>query len=179
MMPYLVDANAVITPLKPPVIYTLQHALGYRSVDDVIAWLQDWYTRAFASQYLLGSEALIVEVTRKKDVPAQFIRRLRDQEVVTILEPTPDTFDHLQKIETYASHNFEPQHYAAFTNGYDGFYIALAKTYGVSIVTMEAFNLQEYDFGTRRFKGKVRMPFLAWIFGVSCVPWYHAMLGFS
>ncbi|WP_083855377.1 DUF4411 family protein [Thermaerobacter subterraneus] len=174
-MAYLVDANVMITPFATPSLHTLRLALGYSSTDAVVEWLKQWFTSAFTSGHLVGSRELIGEVEKRKDVASQLIQTLADNELIRLLDPLPATFDYLTQIEAFVRAHFREHQADDFSRGYDGWYIALAKTYGIPLVTFEGLYLPQYRQDFRKIDGKVRIPFIAWVFEVECVSFYQVL----
>ena len=177
-MTYLVDANAIITPFSKPSLNALKLALGYSSTSEVVNWLRDWFTRAFENGYLVGAQELVTEVGRKKDLASQLLNSLMDREVIQLLRPKDETFGYLADIELFVRQHFNDHQADLFSQGNDGWYIALAMTHRVHLITLEGYNIPQCNLSTGRIQGKARMPFVAWVFGVTCIPLFQAFLEF-
>ncbi|QIA26693.1 DUF4411 family protein [Thermaerobacter sp. PB12/4term] len=174
-MAYLVDANVMITPFATPSLHTLRLVMGHSSTDAVADWLKQWFLTAFTNGHLVGSRELISEVQKRKDIASQFARTLADNELIRLLDPLPETFNYLAQIEKFVRAHFRQHQVDEFSRGYDGWYIALAKTYGIPLVTFEGFSLPQFHQGLGKIDGKVRIPFIAWVFEVKCVSFYQVL----
>ena len=180
-MAYLPDANAVITPFHHGPLGSLmvglleKRAITYGNASEAERWLKDWFCRGFETGSLVTTADIVTEVTEKDDVPGRLFRDLSARGRLTVLSPTAATFYHLSSIETVLRARFEPQHANDFSNSADPMLLALAATYGATVITLERHVVPEYDLQTGKVKGKVRIPYLAWVLGIRCVPLYQAL----
>lgn len=78
----------------------------------------------------------------------------------------------ISDIHEFVSTNYEPHQASQFLLEEDPMFIALAKTHQVTLITVENHNIPQYDHDKKKIMGKVRIPFLAWVFGVRCISLY-------
>lgn len=180
-MAYLPDANAVITPFKDGPLGSLmvgllvKHEIRNGTTLEAQRWLQEWFRQGFEKGNLVATADVVSEVTKKDDVPGRLLKDLSSRGSLIVLRPTPRTLSHLATIESVIRARFEPQHADDFSNSADPMLLALAATYGATVVTLERHVVPEYDPRAGKVKGKVRIPYLAWILGIPCVPLYQAL----
>ncbi|MBE3576256.1 MAG: DUF4411 family protein [Limnochordales bacterium] len=179
-MKYLIDSNVLITSFYGGVLPSL--ALGLRSRYPSIGrsaaqaskWLEEWFIQGFRSGQLVGSDGLIRELKVKKDRVSQLLQALERQGLIQILSPTPNTFSYVADICQFVLNNFEVQQDDTFLRGEDPMFVALAKTHKATLVTLEKHTIPGYDRVKKKIVGPVRIPFVAWAFGVRCISLYQA-----
>jgi len=163
---YLLDANAIITPFHSGTLGSLQVALNHASPHDTRLWLEDWYRKGFSNQKLVTCREVLDEVKSPSNI-TQLIRALRPR--LKILEPQSVTFAYEKDIHNFVVKNFELHQADEFLKSSDPLLIALAKTYGATLVTLERRTIPERNPKSRRIKGKVSIAFIAWTFEVRCI----------
>lgn len=177
-MRYLLDANSIITPFRQAHLRSLSVGMRHSSPSETEKFLRDWFTDGFRTGVLLGTEELFEEVCGKKkqDTASQLLKRLRKSGQVVTLSPRPETFAHLGEITGFVRTHFEPHHVDEFLKGHDPMLVALAISYGTGIITEERYTIRQRDGATQRIGGKVGLPYIAWAFGVRCIPLFYALL---
>lgn len=180
-MLYIPDANVLITPFHRDVLSSI--ALGLRVLypdrvrndAEAVRWMQAWFTRGFENGSLVATDQLIREVAPKDDMPKRLVDDLKKQGRLRILLPTSATWGYLADIERFVRRQCEPQQAHDFLRGADPLLIAIAKTHGATIITLERYDVPSYDRTSGRIRGKVRLPYVAWVFGVRCISLYGAL----
>lgn len=179
-MPYLLDSNAIITPFHAAVSASLTLGLKVRAPAAIEStaladrWVEDWLSRGFQSGNLVASEGLITEVRGKKDRASKLLQTLRKKGLIQILIPTQETLSLISDIHEFVSTNYEPHQASQFLLEEDPMFIALAKIHQATLITAENHNIPQYDHDKKKIMGKVRISFLAWVFGVRCISLYQA-----
>lgn len=180
-MLYIPDTNVLITPFHRDVLSSIAAGLRVLYPDRVrndveaVRWMQSWYTRGFESGSLIATDQLIRELDPKNDVSRRLVDDLKKQGRLRILRPTSVTWGYLADIERFVRRQCVPQQAHDFLRGADPVLIAIAKTHGATIITLESYEVPRYDRASGRIGGKVRLPYVAWVFGVQCISLYGAL----
>ncbi len=180
-MLYLPDSNALITSLRGGGLESLRMGLEARYPSEVRnqaearQWLERWFERGFRNGCLVGTEELFEEVGRKHDPASLLLRRLKSCGLIRILPPKPETFEHLALIEQFVRRRFDAHQADDFLKSSDPMFIALAKTHGATLITLESHGVPQYDRARGRIGGRPRMPYVAWVFDVRCISLYQAL----
>ena len=180
-MLYLPDSNALITPLQEGELGSLHLGLHSRHPSDVrdhvqaLSWLETWFERGFMNGCLVAIEELLQEVGRKQDAASRLLARLKARQLIRLLEPTDVTFDYLARIEQFVREKFTSHQADEFLKSSDPMFIALAKTHGATLITLERHSIPQYNGTTGKIQGKTRVPYVAWVFGVRCISLYQAL----
>lgn len=177
-MRYLLDANSIITPFRLAHLRALSIGLRHASPSETREFLWGWFSNAFKTGCLLGSEELFLEVcgNQQDDWASRLLRQLRSDGHVITLSPQPATLDYLKQITQFVQTHYAPHHAETFLKGSDPMLIALAKTYDSGIITEERYAIPQCDGASMRINGSVSLPYVAWAFGVSCIPLFYALL---
>lgn len=175
-MRYLLDTSSIVTPFHDGKLNSLRVGMNHASLSETEGFLWNWFSNAFGTQCLVGCDELFVEVSKKDDAAKRLMNQLREEGCIMTLSPEPKTFAYLEDITRFVQAHFEAHQADEFLKGNDPMLIALAKTHEVGIVTEERLPIPEYDSKAGKIKGKVPLPYVAWAFGVPCVPLSYVLL---
>ncbi|WP_460039264.1 DUF4411 family protein [Thermaerobacter litoralis] len=141
--------------------------------------MKSWFTGAFMGGHLITCSEVVDEVLQRNDRASQYLREWIKQEIISMVGPKQETFVHLAEIETFVRRHYKDRWIDEFTKGNDALFIALGRTYDIPLVTFEGFTLPQYHKHVGKIDGKARIPFIAWVFGVQCVPFYQLHMEIS
>jgi predicted nucleic acid-binding protein len=169
---YLLDSSAIITPFHRGQLEALSMALRHSSPEETRTWLEHWYELGFSSRNLVIAHEVYEEVVnRKRDRPEHtLLKRLWERGQITILEPNDEFYAVLCDVDNFVRRNYDPHQAKVFLKKADPILLALAKVYGATLVTEERHFLPERDGASRLIQGEPRLPFVAGVFGVKCLP---------
>lgn len=174
---YLLDSSSIITPFHKGQLSALSLALGHDSPDETRIWLEGWFERGFASGKLVITKEVYDEVVRREEKrrPEQeLLKRLSEKGQITVLRSDSysqgEFYSVLVDVDQFVRKNYDEHQADAFLRKFDPFLVAIAKVYGATIVSEERHFLPERDGLSGTIKGEPRLPFVAWVFGVRCVP---------
>ena len=170
---YLLDSSSIITPFHEGKLSALSLALGHNSPDETRIWLENWFERGFSSGKLVIAQEVYEEVMKKKkkgQPEQELLKSLSEREHVTILEPDDEVYNVLSDIDQFVRRSYEPHQADVFLKKSDPILVALAKVHGATVVSEERHFLPERDGVSGLIKGEPRLPFVAGVFGVRCVP---------
>ena len=172
---YLLDTSSLITPFHENQLRALANGLGLRSWEDARTWLEEWFQKGFAQGKLLLSEEVLSELKKRPEMPGYHLAQ-KFLSSFKPLYPTSDTLRHLKKVGEFVREHFRPEHAQAFlkVGQADPMLVALAKEKSLTLVTEEAHPLPQAD-GEGKIMGRVRLPYVAFVFGIRCVPLMTAL----
>ncbi|BBL92758.1 hypothetical protein TthHC11_02920 [Thermus thermophilus] len=170
---YLLDANAIITPFHQGPLGALAKALG-KSPNEAKAHLEAWFRDGIKSGLLRLGREVRDEVLRKRGPGYDLLKSLDGQ--YKLLEVTEVFFDALAKVAHFVREHYAPEGAEPFLRGADPTLVALAKAHNLILITQERHELPELDGVSGLMKGRPRLPYVAFAFGVRCVPLMTALL---
>lgn len=174
---YLLDASALITPFYEGKLEALAKAFRFASRQVAQKHLEDWFEQGLKSRVLWLDTQAEYEVLRGGGRPgAALLNRLKNQNSYSPLQPRESTFPILEEIGHFIRDHFEPQQATKFLQKADPILVALAKDYGLILITEERHLLPEGERKTGKLKGEPRLPFVAFAFGVRCIPLMTALV---
>ncbi|MDR7450002.1 MAG: DUF4411 family protein [Armatimonadota bacterium] len=168
----LLDSSAIITPFYSGQLNALKVALNHHSPAETRKWLEEWLERGFASGRLVISSEVYTEVVERATPGKpgrELLKRLRESNNITVLQPTDATWAELKEIHKFIEGRYEHHQAKVFLDKHDPLLVALAKTHRAVLVTEEQNRIPEVDASTGRIKGEPRLPFVAWAFEVRWV----------
>lgn len=175
-MRYLLDANSIITPFHQDGLRSLSVGMRHSSTSQTSQFLQDWFTHGFRTGVLVATQKLVGEVCEKQDAAGKLMKQLCKDGHVSTLEPRAETITYLRDVTAFVKMHFEAHQADKFLGEHDPELIAFAKTYGTGIITVERHIIPQLDGASGKIKGKVPLPYIAWVFGVPCIPLFYAFL---
>ena len=170
---YLLDANAIITPFVPGFLEALAKALG-RSPEEAKAHLEAWFRDGIKSGLLRLGREVKDEILRKRGPGHDLLKSLDGQ--YKLLEVTEAFFDALEKVAHFVREHYAPEDAEPFLRGADPTLVALAKVHNLTLITQERHVVPQLDGASGLITGRPRLPYVAFAFGVRCVPLMTALL---
>jgi len=166
---YLLDANAFITPFHTGQLNALAKSLRYPP-DKTKELLENWFSQGIISGKLKITRDVKDEILAKEG-PGYDLLKTLDGKYTPLIPTEQDTYKILEEIGRFVRENYEPQHASAFLDkGADPILVALAKTYNYTIITLEGHDIPQVNNYTGIIQAsKVRLPFVAFAFGVRCI----------
>lgn len=189
---YLLDASALITPFASSRVSSLAIVLrqyfsegkaGYQDVGDyqkdLPRKLEDWFSQGITLGRFLICKEVRDEVLKGRGRPGEtLLKSLEDR--YTLLKPKKSTFVQLKDVARFVEENYQTQYRDIFLKGADPILVALAKDFGLTIVTEEKHSLSQgsepVTSGKPCIIEKPRLPYVAFAFGVRCISLMTAMI---
>lgn len=174
---YLLDASTLITPFHGGQLEALAKAFKQSSPDAARTCLEEWFERNLTSGVLRIDKSVEEEVLnlKEKGKPGvALLERLKGQ--YSLLQPNTNTQTILTQVGDFIRAHFEPHQEVVFFKKADPILVALAKDYGLTLVTEEKHFLPEGNGKTGKLKGEPRLPFVAFAFGVRCISLMTALV---
>lgn len=174
-MRYLPDSNVFITTLgNRNSITSISFGLKHSSPNDTLDWIRQWFMLGFERGVLVSANEVFDDLRSKKDRVYHFLLDLRNRGLIEIVKPEEETDDYIREIHQFVQRCFTTEEAHEFLTSTDIYLLALAKTHDLTLITLESHVIPQANLRTRKIQGKVRIPYVAWVFGVRCVPIYVA-----
>lgn len=170
---YLLDANALITPFHRGPLGALAKALG-KSPEEAKTHLEAWFRDGIKNGLLRLGREVRDEVLRKRGPGYDLLKSIDGQ--YQLLEPTGDFFATLEEVARFVEEHYAPEDAEPFLRSADPSLVALAKVHNLALITQERHEVPQLDGARGLIKGRPRLPYVAFAFGVRCVPLMTALL---
>ena len=169
---YLLDASAVITPFHRSKLEALSLALR-KDPNTAQRYLTQWFSSGFTQGKLLLCAEAKDEVSRGGGHASSLLRSVGGTS--HIVHHDSGSLELLPHVHEFVMEHFEDQHARAFLGPKvaDPHLVAIAKACGYCIVTEESHAMRDAESG--RMTGPVKLPYVAFAFGVRCMPLMAAL----
>lgn len=165
----LVDTNVVIRSYEAAeALLSSKSPLGRADPStDSLGQIDDAWKKLFAAGEVGTITEVLGEITKAKTRPAlRWTLIVKDHYDHCIAKPFNDYYENLREIDEFVRESWQPQDADAFLGGADAHLVAMAAAKGWAVATLETPSVPQLDRGAAKFSGAIKLPFIAWRFGV-------------
>jgi hypothetical protein len=160
---YLLDANTLIEPYRR--FYPPDLAPGFWQ------WLEEQFSKS-----LIVIPRMVFQEIKDGDELSKWVKDQVSKYPTIIIDPDTSITQAVGAIGAFVLANYNTEHADEFLNGGDPWLIAHGMADNqLKIITFELQQTPQRHGRTNLYQGKVRLPFVANTFGVSCVNLFDVM----